>query len=127
MIQKIRIEHHGKNVSVVAEKVGGKLWFHLDGETHVYEPVTNKKETKGGVALPQDRIEAPMPGKILRVEVKSGDTVKSGQTLIVMEAMKMEYTLAAAHDDEVSELKCQIGEQVKLGQVLLRFKGLKNG
>ena len=126
MVQKIRVEHHGKQVSVVAQKVGGKLWFHLDGVTHVFEAVTTKKDSKAGGAT-LDRIEAPMPGKILRVEVKAGDAVKTGQTLIVMEAMKMEYTLAASHDDEVGELKCQIGEQVKLGQVLLRFKGLKNG
>src|SRR4051812_21450497 len=123
MIQRFRIEHEGKEIEVVAQKLQGKLWFHLNGQTHVYEPVSEKRAGKAGAATNPEIIDAPMPGKILRTEVKSGDEVKVGQVLIVMEAMKMEYTLAAAVDGTVTDVGCKVGEQVKLGQTLVRLKG----
>lgn len=118
--QRIRIEHDGREINVMAEKIAGKLWFHLDGVTHVYEPMAAKKEAKA--AQTSDRIEAPMPGKILRVEANVGDMVKAGQVVVVMEAMKMEYTLAATHATEIKEVGCKVGEQVRVGQILVRFK-----
>jgi biotin carboxyl carrier protein len=63
-----------------------------------------------------------MPGKILRVESVVGQKVKTGQVLVVMEAMKMEYTLTSAMAGEVSEVACQAGDQVKLGQALITLK-----
>jgi biotin carboxyl carrier protein len=123
MMQRIRISHEGKEVVVIAQKLQGKLWFHLNGETHVFEPAGEKRSSKGSGALNPEVLEAPMPGKILRVEVKPGDVVKIGQVLIVMEAMKMEYTLAAAIGATVTDIGCKIGEQVKLGQTLVRLKG----
>lgn len=122
MMQRFRIEHEGKEIEVLAEKLQGKLWFHLNGETHVYEPASEKRAGKAGAAANPEVIEAPMPGKILRAEVKAGDEVKTGQVLIVMEAMKMEYTLAAAIDGTVTDIGCKVGEQVKLGQTLVRLK-----
>jgi biotin carboxyl carrier protein len=119
---QIRVEHEGKEIIVTAQKLAGKLWFHLNGETHVYEPVSEKRGGKGAAQGNPELIEAPMPGKILRVEVKSGDTVKVGQILIVMEAMKMEYTLASAIAGAVTDVGCKMGEQVKLGQTLVRLK-----
>lgn len=124
---RYRVTHDGKEIDVVAQKLQGKLWFHLNGETFVYEPVNEKRQSKSGGTSNPELIEAPMPGKILRVEVKPGDTAKTGQVLIVMEAMKMEYSLAAAIDAEVTEIGCKVGEQVKLGQMLVRLKGKANG
>lgn len=123
MMQRFRIEHEGREIEVLAEKIQGQLWFHLNGETHVFAPASEKRAGKGGGVTNPEVIEAPMPGKILRVEVKAGDGVSVGQTLIVMEAMKMEYTLAAAMAGSVSDIGCRVGEQVKLGQVLVRLKG----
>jgi biotin carboxyl carrier protein len=65
-------------------------------------------------------ISAPMPGKVTRVSVQVGDPVKKGQTLVVMEAMKMEYALAADHDGSVQEINAQVGDQVALGAVMVR-------
>jgi len=120
---RYRVTHDGKEIEVVAQKLQGKLWFHLNGETFVYEPVSEKRQSKSSGTTNPELIEAPMPGKILRVEVKPGDTVKVGQVLIVMEAMKMEYSLAAAIDASIIEIGCKVGEQVKLGQMLVRLKG----
>ncbi|HVL82746.1 MAG TPA: biotin carboxylase N-terminal domain-containing protein [Pseudonocardia sp.] len=61
---------------------------------------------------------APMPGAVVRVLAESGETVAAGQALVVLEAMKMEHTVAAPVDGVVAELRVGPGEQVVTGQVL---------
>jgi 3-methylcrotonyl-CoA carboxylase alpha subunit len=67
-------------------------------------------------------LSAPMPGKLLSFAVKVGDTVKAGQALAVMEAMKMEHTVAAPADGTVAELLYAPGDQVNEGAPLLRLE-----
>jgi len=62
---------------------------------------------------------APMPGKVLSVHVAEGDQVEAGQTLVIMEAMKMEHTITAPGEGVVTELRCAEGDQVDNGQVLV--------
>ena len=69
------------------------------------------------------RLTAPMPGKVVSFAVKSGDAVKAGQTLAVMEAMKMEHTIAAPKDGTVAELLYAPGDQVAEGAELLTLAG----
>ena len=61
------------------------------------------------------RLTAPMPGKVLSFAVKAGDKVSKGQALAVMEAMKMEHTIAAPGDGVVAELMYAPGDQVAEG------------
>ena len=67
------------------------------------------------------RLTAPMPGKVLSFAVKAGDKVRKGQPLAVMEAMKMEHTIAAPADGVVSELLFAPGDQVGEGAELLKI------
>ena len=67
------------------------------------------------------RLTAPMPGKVVSFAVKSGDKVAKGQPLAVMEAMKMEHTIAAPADGTVEELLYAPGDQVTEGAELLRL------
>ena len=67
------------------------------------------------------RLSAPMPGKILSFSVKAGDKVTKGQPLAVMEAMKMEHTIAAPADGVVEELMYAPGDQVTEGSELLKI------
>ena len=67
------------------------------------------------------RLTAPMPGKVLSFSVKAGDAVKKGQALAVMEAMKMEHTIAAPADGVVAELLYAPGDQVAEGVELLKL------
>ena len=68
------------------------------------------------------RLTAPMPGKVVSFAVKSGDKVSKGQALAVMEAMKMEHTIAAPADGTVAELLYAPGDQVAEGAELLRIE-----
>ena len=63
-------------------------------------------------------LRAPMPGRVLRVEVEPGQEVTSGDPLVVLEAMKMEHTLKSPHGGVVVEVLCRAGDQVE-GQTVL--------
>jgi 3-methylcrotonyl-CoA carboxylase alpha subunit len=67
------------------------------------------------------RLTAPMPGKVVSFAVKAGDIVKRGQALAVMDAMKMEHTIAAPIDGVVEELLYAPGDQVVEGAELLKL------
>jgi 3-methylcrotonyl-CoA carboxylase alpha subunit len=68
------------------------------------------------------RLTAPMPGKVISFAVQPGEAVKKGQPLAVMEAMKMEHTIAAPADGVVAELLYAPGDQVVEGAELLKLK-----
>ncbi|MFV0681369.1 acetyl/propionyl/methylcrotonyl-CoA carboxylase subunit alpha [Ottowia sp.] len=70
------------------------------------------------------RLTAPMPGKVVSIAVKAGDKVSQGQALAVMEAMKMEHTIAAPQDGVVGEVLYGPGDQVPEGAELLRLNGI---
>jgi biotin carboxyl carrier protein len=65
------------------------------------------------------RIVAPMPGKIVRVAVQSGEAVRARQTVVVIEAMKMENELRASRDGTVGELHAREGASVEAGALLV--------
>jgi propionyl-CoA carboxylase alpha chain/3-methylcrotonyl-CoA carboxylase alpha subunit len=67
-------------------------------------------------------IRSPMPGKVVAVNVAAGDAVTKGQTLLTLEAMKMEHALTAAFDGKVAELNVAAGDQVAEGVVLARLE-----
>jgi 3-methylcrotonyl-CoA carboxylase alpha subunit len=67
------------------------------------------------------RLTAPMPGKVISISVQPGDPVQKGQSLAVMEAMKMEHTIAAPADGVVTEVLYAPGDQVPEGAELLRL------
>jgi 3-methylcrotonyl-CoA carboxylase alpha subunit len=76
----------------------------------------------GEVEAAGGRLTAPMPGKVVAVIAKDGQSVKKGEPLVIMEAMKMEHTIAAPSDGLVEEILYQVGDQVADGAPLLAFK-----
>ncbi|MFN4205251.1 MAG: acetyl/propionyl/methylcrotonyl-CoA carboxylase subunit alpha [Agrobacterium albertimagni] len=76
-----------------------------------------------GTGAGDGAIMAPMPGIVIAVSVAEGDTVRRGQPLIVLEAMKMEQVLHAPFDGQVAELRASQGSQVVEGSLLVRIEG----
>ncbi|MDR7855688.1 DUF2118 domain-containing protein [Tissierella sp.] len=80
-------------------------------------PKVEKKEVV--VSAGQEVIEAPMPGTILRVDVKEGDTVKAGDILLILEAMKMENEIVAPRDGVIAAISASTGNTVNTGDKLV--------
>ncbi len=79
-------------------------------------PVSDLEEPPGS-------LHAPMPGKVIRVEVEQGQNVEQGQVLIVLEAMKMEHTLRSPHAGTVTRVDHAEGDQVEAGALLVVVEG----
>ena len=69
-----------------------------------------------------ERVAAPMPGNILRVNVKPGQSVKSGDSLVVLEAMKMETQVSSPIDGIVAKFQVNAQDQVQTGSLLALIK-----
>ncbi len=70
----------------------------------------------------EDTLESPMPGKVLRVLTAPGESVSDGQTLVIIEAMKMEFSVRAPHSGTVARVNYSEGEQVSAGDVLVEME-----
>jgi len=103
-----------------APPIGGDplVLFHAGG-AFVLSTVPDARA--GAVAAGDDAVRAPMPGRIVQVAAAAGEAVVRGQTLVVLEAMKMEHTLAAPYDGQVAEVAVREGQQVAEGAVMARL------
>ena len=94
------------------------------GETfvlHPYDPL----EAADASGTASDRVITPMPGKIVQLFVRPGDKLAKGQPIAVLEAMKMEHTLAAPADVQIATVDVSQGDQVNEGTIVVRFVGEK--
>ncbi|TMJ19740.1 MAG: acetyl/propionyl/methylcrotonyl-CoA carboxylase subunit alpha [Alphaproteobacteria bacterium] len=82
----------------------------------------SRTDGAAGAAAGDGAIVSPMPGRIIALAVKLGDTVTKGQKLLTLEAMKMEHSLAAPFDGIVAELNAEEGTQVSEGAMLARIE-----
>jgi len=84
----------------------------------------SKEDSSSKMANPENRLEigASIPGTIIKVLVKEGDNVKEGESLLVIEAMKMETNIVASTTGTVESVIIQEGQQVKTGELLMKIK-----
>ena len=66
-------------------------------------------------------VTAPLPGRILSIKVKVGDTVKKDQPLFLMEALKMENTIVAVEDGRVEEIHVEDGDDIEAGAAVMEL------
>ncbi|MDT4912016.1 MAG: acetyl-CoA/propionyl-CoA carboxylase, biotin carboxylase, biotin carboxyl carrier protein, partial [Pseudonocardiales bacterium] len=77
---------------------------------------------KAGAAASGDALTAPMQGTIVKVAAADGDVVEAGQTIVVLEAMKMEQPLTAHKAGTISNLNAEVGAVVTSGSVICEIK-----
>ena len=76
----------------------------------------------GGGAGGRNKMTAPMPGVVLSLEKSAGASVQRGDTVLVLEAMKMKNEIRAPRDGVIAEVYVAAGQQVKFGETLVRFE-----
>jgi acetyl/propionyl-CoA carboxylase alpha subunit len=121
-------EFNGKKLEGYAQVIKEKLWIYMGGETFVVDHIVGDQKSSvrsrkklEGRSTP-DLVSAPMPGKITKILCQEGNAVAMGQPLVVMEAMKMEYTLKSELVGSVLKINIKVGQQVALSEVLLQLK-----
>jgi len=126
-IQIIRAENgrmdllvDGRRVSAHVSSEGAKRWVTVNGQTLM---LTKTSGAKRGVRHDHaGGLIAPMPGQVRSVAVSVGDVVRKGQTLLTLEAMKMEIRIQALKDGKVTALHVQQGQTVDREQILIEVE-----
>ncbi|MBE7218556.1 MAG: acetyl/propionyl/methylcrotonyl-CoA carboxylase subunit alpha [Caulobacteraceae bacterium] len=99
----------------------GDGWLAIDrGWPHLVQP--DRAEGRGAASAGDGAVLAPMPGRVIAVEVAADAPVSQGQKLLTLEAMKMEHTLVAPFDGVVEALAAAPGAQVREGETLARIR-----
>jgi 3-methylcrotonyl-CoA carboxylase alpha subunit len=104
---------------------GDTRWVFLDGRVYRFEAVRARGQRKAGVH--HGSLAAPMPATVRRVQTAAGDSVKRGDTLLVLEAMKMELPVRAPADGVVTAVHCREGDMVAPGTSLIEMDEVENG
>ena len=113
----IDIDGLNQRVFVVRDRAGCSVWW--NGRTFRLERSGRNDVTHPAAASGTGEIRSPMPGKVLRIEVKPGDVVVEKQPLLVLESMKMETTIPSNKAGRVTEIHVESGQVVDMGQLLL--------
>lgn len=112
-----------RRIEVVIAGQGDNVYVHIDGEAYQlrYQHPLDRLAAAGG-GSGEDSILAPMPGSIISVSVKAGETVKRGQILLVMESMKMETTIISPRDAVIASVTFESGQTFDRDAVLLSLE-----
>lgn len=120
---EILLDIQGQKVKVHAQVLNQQMWVHFKGKTYVVDLLAGKKTgPRGGASSTSNIVKAPMPGKVTKILVKPAESVEKGQTLVVMEAMKMEYNLKAEITGKIQSIEAKVGDQVSLGKILVKLE-----
>lgn len=97
-----------------------KRWVTVNGQTFVLTKSSGAKRS-GHAHHAAGELTAPMPGQVRAVNVSEGDVVTKGQTLLVVEAMKMEIRVQALFDGMVKSIMVKVGQTVEREQILVKM------
>jgi 3-methylcrotonyl-CoA carboxylase alpha subunit len=118
-----RVEQDGRSDVVYVAGSGDDVWIHWNGEVfhrrHAVEHGSARKRLSSSDA--HQSLSAPMPATVLKVLTEPGATVRKGDTLLILEAMKMELPVRCDADGVVQAVNCREGELVQPGAVLVEL------
>ena len=112
----ITIDDIRRQVTVLG--YGPETSVFIDGESWLLVEI-DQLAAREGEDLAGGRLSAPMPGRVTRLLVEAGSTVRRGQPLMVIEAMKMEHTIIAPADGKVERVRFAVGDMVEEGAELI--------
>lgn len=119
-VEEIVVTMGGRTHRAVVARRSDRVLVALDGVVHTFA-VGDEAAAGGAGGVGSGTVTAPMPGKVIRVAVAVGDAVEPGQALVVLEAMKMETTLAAEVAGTVEAVHAAEGAMVDGGAVLVEI------
>jgi 3-methylcrotonyl-CoA carboxylase alpha subunit len=120
VVHEIALAVDGRTLHAVVATSRERVLVSLGGRTYVFA-AGEDGAVAGAGGGGTGKITAPMPGKVIAILVAPGDRVEHGQGVLVIEAMKMETTLAADVDGEVARVAASVGETVDGGALLVEI------
>ena len=118
------LEIGGEWIPLRAVRAGDRVFVWCAGRAREFRETSSRSTSSRGSARPDHSaaLLSPMPGRIRRSLVAEGDTVASGQVLLVLEAMKMEHAIRSPRDGRVVRLLFREGELVEAGVALVEIE-----
>jgi 3-methylcrotonyl-CoA carboxylase alpha subunit len=119
---KLELNQQQKTIYFIKKKHLTELnfnGFHFDILHENYQSIIDNKQKQNNEIRNGEKVVSPMFGKVVNIQVQEDMQVKEGETLMILEAMKMENNILAAHDTIIKNIKVKVGEQVEDGQILI--------
>jgi biotin carboxyl carrier protein len=113
------IVKNDSSAKTVTLKINSKLY--TVSVKDKFDLLLEKMGISNGASQKVNNIKAPMPGLIIDLKIKIGDVVKTGESLLILEAMKMENVIKSPGDGVVRIVKIKKGDSVEKGQILIEF------
>lgn len=108
-----------QHVTTYVSSDNARRWVTVDGQTFVLTKSSGARRRGGAHHHAAGELTAPMPGQVRAVNVSEGEAVVKGQTLLILEAMKMEIRIQAPADGIVSSISVTVGQTVEREQTVI--------
>jgi biotin carboxyl carrier protein len=123
---ELQFRFDGRPVRAYLAREGGRTYVAVDGREFVVSEFRPETGRAGGgddkAAEAELRVRAPMPGKVIKIAVAEGDEVRKNQTLVIVEAMKMENEIKTAFDGVVTKIHVAVGDLVDSERPLIEVE-----
>ncbi|MHA1167469.1 MAG: acetyl-CoA carboxylase biotin carboxyl carrier protein subunit [Candidatus Hodarchaeales archaeon] len=116
------LNYNNQTYKCIVAKEGDMRYIYYNGNAFKMKRIEKAALADEDASATDNVIKSPMPGKVLKVLVKEGDTVTKGQQMMILEAMKMENVLEAPFDGKIVAINCHEGDQVMQGVVLIELE-----
>jgi biotin carboxyl carrier protein len=112
----------GKRVTAYVSSDNARRWVTINGQTLMFTKSSGARNRGQGHHHTAGELTAPMPGQVRAVNVSEGDAVTKGQTLLILEAMKMEIRVQSPQTGTVKKLFVEQGQSVEREQILVEIE-----
>lgn len=119
---RLDLQLEGRRLRAYVARAGQRRYVSIGGDAWTLQPPDPRAIARGGAGAAGGSLTAAMPGRVLDVLVAEGDLVAKGDTLVLLEAMKMELRILAPADGQVSRVLCVAGQVVERGQALVEVE-----
>lgn len=118
---QITLQLENRPVTIYWANDGNHKWVSMGGCAYLLDKPSGRMRKRAGEAAAESSLHAPMPSLVRSIEITEDDIVERGQTLLLLEAMKMEIRLRAPRRARVSRILASAGQTVERDQVLVEL------